>query len=344
MPTPGRDAPLPDMSRLVQLQAFNLTSANDTIHITAQATLVNPLPEGLEMTVPALPFVVSLPANGSAPAVPLAALHSSPLDAQTRPNLTLHLSGALLPLPAADGGGALSAFLARYLSAQDSPVSVSSPLYPGLAVDTLFPAPRPPPRVLRDLALRDMRVRARGAGFVASGTVAARVVLPRGMRLALGVRRILPDVLVFDGPVPDAPAPSVYANVSAWGDEEVPPAPPLPEPLPEGAFAHIRPDAWLPALNSPDDGDHDPDAEEGTSVLVSAAIVDVPLAILPGRERLASDFLGKVVWGRGALAGVQGTAAVTARIGGLPVEGGGGGEIELDGLPFKGEVRIGGRK
>jgi hypothetical protein len=79
-------------------------------------------------------------------------------------------------------------------------------------------------------------------------------------------------------------------------------------------------------------------------VLVSAAIVDVPLAILPGRERLASDFLGKVVWGRGALAGVQGTAAVTACIGGLPVEGGGGGEIELDGLPFKGEVRIGGRK
>jgi hypothetical protein len=174
MPTPGCDAPLPDMSRLVQPQTFNLTSTNDTIHITAQATLVNPLPEGLEMTVPVLPFVVSLSANGTTPAVPLAALHSAPLDAQTRPNLTLHLSGALLPLPAADGGGALSVFLARYLSAQDSPVSVSSPLYPGLAVDTLFPAPRPPPRVLRDLALREMRVRALGAGFVVSGTVAAR--------------------------------------------------------------------------------------------------------------------------------------------------------------------------
>jgi hypothetical protein len=185
MPTPGRDAPLPDMSRLVQLQAFNLTSANDTIHITAQATLVNPLPEGLEMTVPALPFVVPLPANGSTPAVPLAALHSAPLDAQTRPNLTLHLSGALLPLPAADGGGVLSL-------------------------------------------------------FVASGTVAARVVLPRGMRLALAVRRILPDVLVFNGSVLDAPG---YANASVRGDEDVPPAPPLLDPLPEGAFAHIRPDA-----------------------------------------------------------------------------------------------------
>jgi hypothetical protein len=57
-----------------------------------------------------------------------------------------------------------------------------------------------------------------------------------------------------------------------------------------------------------------------------------------GRERLASDFLGKVVWGCGALAGVQGTAAVIARI------GGGEGEVELEGLPFKGEVRIGGRK
>jgi hypothetical protein len=177
------------------------------------------------MTVPSLPLVVSLPANGSAPAVPLAALHSAPLDTHTRPNLTLHLSGALLPPPAADGCGALSAFLVRYLSAQDSPVSVSSPLAPGLTVDTLFPAPRPPPRVLRDVALRDMRVRAHGAGFVASGTVAARVVLPRRMRLALAVRRVLPDELVFDGPVPDRPAPSMYANVSAWDDEDIPPAP-----------------------------------------------------------------------------------------------------------------------
>jgi hypothetical protein len=35
-----------------------------------------------------------------------------------------------------------------------------SPLALELAIDTLFPVPRPPPRVQRDLALRDMRVRA----------------------------------------------------------------------------------------------------------------------------------------------------------------------------------------
>jgi hypothetical protein len=73
MPTPGRDVPLPDLSRLGQLQAFNLTSANDTIHITAQATFVSPLSEGLEMTVPVFPFVVSLPAT-----TPLRPVSSTP--------------------------------------------------------------------------------------------------------------------------------------------------------------------------------------------------------------------------------------------------------------------------
>jgi hypothetical protein len=87
-----------------------------------------------------------------------------------------------------------------------------------------------------------------------------RVVLSRGMRLALGVRRILPDVLVFDTPVPDAPA---YANASVRGDEDVPPVPPLPDLLPERACAYIRPDAWLPALNSLDNHEPDPDSGDG---------------------------------------------------------------------------------
>jgi hypothetical protein len=73
MPTPGRGAPLPDLSRLGQLQAFSLTSANDTIHITAQTTFVSSLSEGLEMTVRVLPFVVSLPAT-----TPLRPVSSTP--------------------------------------------------------------------------------------------------------------------------------------------------------------------------------------------------------------------------------------------------------------------------
>jgi hypothetical protein len=46
------------------------------------------------------------------------------------------------------------------------------------------------------------------------------------------------------------------------------------------------------------------------------------------------------VFGKSALAGLQGTVAVTAQIGGLP-GGKDGGVVELEGLPFKGEVRFG---
>lgn len=45
----------------------------------------------------------------------------------------------------------------------------------------------------------------------------------------------------------------------------------------------------------------------------------------------------------GALAGVQGVAAVAVHVRGLPFENGKGGEMELEGLPFQGSVRIGKR-
>ncbi len=43
----------------------------------------------------------------------------------------------------------------------------------------------------------------------------------------------------------------------------------------------------------------------------------------------------------GALAGVQGVAAVAVRVQGLPFENGQGKEMQLEGLPFQGSVRIG---
>lgn len=51
----------------------------------------------------------------------------------------------------------------------------------------------------------------------------------------------------------------------------------------------------------------------------------------------------KVIFGsQGALAGVQGVAAVVVHIAGLPIEqGDNAGEMQLDGLPFQGRVRIG---
>ena len=45
----------------------------------------------------------------------------------------------------------------------------------------------------------------------------------------------------------------------------------------------------------------------------------------------------------GALAGLQGEAAVAVRVNGLPFENGRDSEMHLTGLPFKGNVRIGKR-
>lgn len=116
---------------------------------------------------------------------------------------------------------------------------------------------------------------------------------------------------------------------------EAPPAPPLPDPLPDRAFGHIRPEDWVPSTSFPiESGEH-----EGTAVEVFADIVDVPLEILPGRDREFRSFVGKVIFSaNGAVAGVQGVAAVAVGVQGLPLDQG---DLELEGLPFKGRVRIG---
>ena len=89
---------------------------------------------------------------------------------------------------------------------------------------------------------------------------------------------------------------------------------------------------------------------------VYAKIVNVPLEVLPGRDREFRNFVGKVcrsLVGRprslitihkvifsskGAVAGVQGIAAVAVSVEGLPLDHG---DMQLEGLPFKGNVRIG---
>ena len=87
--------------------------------------------------------------------------------------------------------------------------------------------------------------------------------------------------------------------------------------------------------------------DDGTSeYIVTADIENVPLEVLPGRQKLMSSFVAKVLFGpQGALAGVQGTAAVAALVDGLPVAGdgheSGGGIVELLGLPFTGSFRVG---
>ncbi|KAF9811543.1 hypothetical protein IEO21_06547 [Rhodonia placenta] len=348
LPPAGRDEPLPGVNQLLTLQSFRVTSEHDTLALTANATVINPLSLDLDFTSPVLPFTVSLPpVNASTDylSVPIANVTTQSFTL-THPNISLSINGTVLPFPR-DAFSALSAFLSNYVSAIDSDIILSTPFFPGLSLPAKFPAPHPKPTILRDVTIHDMKIKPVGSGMAASGTVLARVVLPHGIEVGVDVVRVFPDVIVYDGPVPDpaegqpqTASASRVLNYPVDDHDDVPPAPPLPDPLPERAFAHIRPGAWLASVSEPaESGDG-----EGSAVSVSANIVDVPLEVLPGREREFSNFVSKVIFGtQGAIAGVQGVAAVAVHVHGLPFENGRDGEMELTGLPFQGSVRIGKR-
>ncbi|KAK7680299.1 hypothetical protein QCA50_016539 [Cerrena zonata] len=334
LPPPGHDIPF---SELVSLRWFLIRSTPDKLVINATASVFNPLPENIAAAIPTLPFTILLPANDSSP-IPIANVSTSPFSL-SHPNVTLSIAGHVLPLDKSSSPY-LSSFLSSYLSAEDAPILISSPLIHGIVVPSLFPAPRPPPQVLRNVTIKDMKIKpTNGGNMAASGTVFARVVLPRGINVGLDVNKVFPDVLIFDGPVSgeddDPEDKALRRKVNVLG---APPERPLPDPLPERAFAHIRPDDWLPSISTPVETEGD----EGSTVEVTAKIVDVPLQVLPGRDKEFRNFVGKVIFGsNGALAGVQGVAAVAVHVRGLPIKNGSGGEMELEGLPFQGSVRIG---
>ncbi|EGO01207.1 hypothetical protein SERLA73DRAFT_159693 [Serpula lacrymans var. lacrymans S7.3] len=337
LPPPGHSTPFPSFSQLVTLQSFMVSSESKEVRLQAQASLVNPAPLTFNLTMPTLPFIISLPSPGKpSRLVPIASVHSRPFTS-THPNITLIVSGTVLPLPT-NASSVLSTFVSRYLSLDLNPIMISTPIFPSLIIDTDFPAPNPRPQVMRNVTIRDMKIKPDGAsgGFLASGTVYARIVLPKGMNLSLDVNRVFPDVLVFDGEVPQLP-PLPLSNTHGEGDV---PNPPLPNPLPERAFAHIRPDDWLFSTSVPDPTRDD----EGAAFAVTANLVDIPMEVLPGRQKEFSNFVSKVIFGsQGALAGLQGSAAVGVYVHGMPFNNGDSddNEMELTGLPFQGSVRIG---
>ncbi|KAM6501143.1 hypothetical protein JOM56_004157 [Amanita muscaria] len=322
LPNPGDT--FPSIEQLVTLQEFHVISNNDKLTLDATATVINPLPTSLRATTPSLPFTVSIHSlNETVPsAIPLASVSTLPF-VLTHPNITLHVTGTVLPLQPSSSG-ALSDFLMRYLSGKPNAISISTPILPDLSVTTTFPAPNPRPQLLRDVTIRDMKVKPKGSSFVANGIVFVKLILPKGMDIALDVRRVFPDVIVSDGDMQDG--------------LEAPPDIPLPDPLPENAFGHIRPDDWLPSLcirEKSQEGD-------GATYSITAAIVDVPLGVLPGREKQFSTFVSKVIFGSEAVAGITGSASVIVNVEGLPVNRPGQHhELELDGLPFRGRVPVG---
>ncbi|KXN81033.1 hypothetical protein AN958_06279 [Leucoagaricus sp. SymC.cos] len=365
LPHPGRNAPFPAVSDFLTLESFRVSSQRN-LTLYAQASIINPCPEDMYFTIPSLPFTVSLP-NNTNPPLPVANVITHPFES-THPNITLHISGTVPALPKSSFP-LLSTFLSRYLNAQANPILISSPLLsptdpsdgPEVQIPAEFPAPSVRPNLLRNVTIKDMKIRASGTTFLASGTVFAQVVLPKGIDVGVDVFRVFPDVLVFDGEAPSIQAESWDGVVKKHAP---PPMPDLPDPLPPRAFGHIRPDDWLPSVSvriegtgtgegdQRDDGDKSGE-ETGAVYAVSAKVVDVPLQMLPGRSREFSNFVGKVIFGSsGAVAGLEGYAAVTLEVDGLPLDAGdtaqharkgrdGRATLELTGLPVHGSVRVG---
>lgn len=287
LPTPANNSELPNFSDLVTLESFDITSEDDTIRISANATAINPVPLDLEFVSPPLPFIIALPSPDSS-SVPVASVHSHPF-ALTHPNISFTVDGTVVPL-ANNASGALSVFVSEYISGRDADIQITTPLLPNLIVNTTFPAPRPKPEILQNVSITDMHIKPVGTMMVASGTVHALVVLPRGIHVGVNASRVFPDVLVFDGAVPSPGTNDSDTDSTGGKHSDPPPTQPLPDPLPAHAFAHIIPEDWLPAECVSVEGQEG----SGSTVAVTAHIVDVPLEVLPGREREFSNFVSKV--------------------------------------------------
>ena len=354
---------MPDLSLsdLVHLSHFSLKSGTHNLTIDALATLVNPLPSTVSFTAPPLPFVIWIPSpsdpSNDTTLIPLASITSAPFDL-THPNLSLSLHGSVLPIPHS-ATPALSSFISDYLSGLDHPLAITTPFefFADYIAHTTFPAPHPQPEVLHNVTIENMKVSLSGTTILASGIVHARLALPEGMDITIDPNRVLPDTLIFDGQ-PDSDSASTLpplrllnTNRNNDHDEEeedddgddAPPPGPLPDPLPPRAFARVRPSGWLAAITAPTAPRPDWGEHGSTTLSVSAQFADIPLEVLPGREREFRSFVAKVIWGAGggADAGVQGVVAVNVRVQGLPIEGVDRGGMVLTGLPFQGSVRIG---
>lgn len=296
--------------------------------IVARASLPHPFPSlasrlDIGKGFSNLPFTISLPlhpgvapkiANGLSDSIPVVTVLASPELNAT--HIRIHLSGHVLPLSNSTYlPYAISVFVNNYLSYRPSPIAISSPLYPLMEISANFPPPSHKLEILRDVKIEDMNIHpgplvANLPSFgmhlmdiLASAKVHARVVLPEGIDINLTVKRLWVDCLIFDGEVPPdlfpTNPPSFPTPTKSFKKLDDPPLPeplPLPTPLPPLAFGRITPRAWLNATSSshPQSDDIEVENTDGRSIYVKADVVDVPLAVLPGRQNELTKFVTKV--------------------------------------------------
>ncbi|WWC57957.1 uncharacterized protein I303_100492 [Kwoniella dejecticola CBS 10117] len=351
LPNPGRPV---NLSELVTLQhySFNTSQSPQALTIEALATVPNFAP-ALNVTLDfSLPFSIALPAlqGKFVGESKMAEVITQPLtiggvqkDIQLRISgvITADLSEHSTSLIASSSSSPLSLFLQNYLHGKDNPITVTGlsalPPFvpsttphppnwllrtlPSLSLPLTFPGPKPKPKIIESVTIDHMRISESGKKMKASGTVIAQIELPHDMQsVQIDVVEVLPDVLVFDGPSPedddgDQPPSDGYGDSADF---------------PPRAFGHIRPEDYLNSTTSISGDPNFPNR-----LIVSAPLKDVDLDILPGRDGVLSDFIGKVIFKGGALAGVKGLANVGVKIVGV------NGKVRLENLPVRGEFWVG---
>ncbi|OCH86736.1 hypothetical protein OBBRIDRAFT_837936 [Obba rivulosa] len=213
LPIPGKDETLPELSKLVTLRLSGFTSRSNQLLIDANATL-NPIPPEFSFAAPILPFTVSLVPmrNGADTLHPVVSVCTQPFTL-THPN-KLPSPSTVRSYSSRKTYPVRSAFLRNYVSAIDSNIVLSSPMFPNLTIDATFPAPHPKSQILRNLTIKDMKIKPTGSTMTPSGTILAQIVLPKGIEVGLDVVRVFPDVHVYDGEVPGPDDPfSVSAKI-----------------------------------------------------------------------------------------------------------------------------------
>lgn len=277
----------------------------------------------LPSILPGIHFQVSLTreSGGVNDTVPFALLSTTPAldnstsDPGTLASANFPVNGSLLPLGPSTVPP-LSRLVSDYLSAQPSTIILSSvPLINGSSplislppTSITFPGSSKKPKILRNITVKNMRLNPSKTGdtLVASGTIYATFGLPLGMEdltPLIDVRKIWPDTLIFNGEVPrETPGNSTVGRIMTPGDN------PLPDPLPERAFARILPEHWIPAQvilpeNTDDilgwddavlEDSHMYTEKKVVTRVVTAEMIDAPLDVLPGRDDEFQAFVRKV--------------------------------------------------
>ncbi|KAG9023946.1 hypothetical protein FRB95_012296 [Tulasnella sp. JGI-2019a] len=368
-PTNGDD---PIMS-LIHLRSYSMTTnPPKPPQISASADMTNFMPISnplsdkelklpLEMTVTLLPVeeLNPKPAPSDSNDTSLGAMIARITETSvslTHPNISIDITGSVFPL-SRSAAPYLSAFITRYLNAKDSPILLTTPPPFLLSLRTVFPGPKERPKIVKTIHMKDMKLHTDGDnGLSVSGTIEAGITLPDAISdVQMEVDRILPDILLFDGPPPPefgistsvVDTPSVSFPGDDWvlvtedgedDDEPEPfPAPPLPDPLPERAWGRIRPKLWLNATSEPAP---DPTSPGKNLTLVTSPFENLPLQLLPGRNAVFRQFVQKLVFKGSAVAGMRGVTAVRVDLEGLVLSDGDGHGMEIKGIALEGAFEI----